>query len=61
MSTRDVPFEKVLDSIESATGFRFEVEDMASFLADQEYSTYSWADISLGDLITIIWNAEEIA
>jgi len=61
MSTRDVPFEKVLDSIERATGCRLSVEDTASFLADEEYSTYSWADIKLRDLITIIWNTEQPA
>ncbi|HJX78544.1 hypothetical protein [Glutamicibacter sp.] len=58
MSTRDVPFENVLDSIERATGCRFNAEDTVSFLADEEYSTYSWADISLRDLVTIIWNTE---
>lgn len=59
MSSQEIPFGDVLQSIERATKLIpgvLELDELASFVGQEEYASYAYAEISLRDLIQIIWN-----
>lgn len=60
MSDQDIPFKTVLSSIEHATDLipgALELDELASFVGNEQYASYAYAEISLRDLITIIWES----
>lgn len=54
-----IPFTEILGGIEQLTEMTpgsLSADELASFVGNEPYPTCAYAEISLGDLITMIWD-----